>query len=240
MKKFEETELKLLEMFLENRVTHLRKKEDFIDDIGKSNSKKSGGFSIGTNVELLNKVKSRISWRYSSLELSIFNSCVNEVMPALERKVVLLNSDKWFSLTVTEIELMYSIDTCANILERTGFYKKYGRDGRDPDFSFKKIIEVLGKIKGSTKILIDKTSEGEVYKMAFVFNDKEILKLKPDGRLHISNLAFTTLQDVTANEYAKDRYSIITDREEATLTLKNSHVHFFDENVKGVIFAMLN
>lgn len=127
---------------------------------------------------------------YSSRELSIFQSCVNEYAPALKEKVIFSDSTRWFSLSEEEKDLMHTIDTCRSILKKTGYFKKYGLNGRDPDFSFQKVMHVLDKIHRSLKICINKTGEGRIYNLAFVFENTEILKLNPYERLRITDLTF--------------------------------------------------
>ncbi len=150
MTAFEERELRVIEEFLIKRILKIRSSKLTLRFTNESKPKKVFN-CIVANMELLEKIQSRIPERFTSNELQIITSCVNENLPILHNKSVDLDQRDKYSLSKEQRESKQIQEICMGILEKTGYFNKYLWVGIDLPFSLGKMTHLLERAQHSFK-----------------------------------------------------------------------------------------
>lgn len=144
-KRFEESELKVLEGFLVRRIIKINASAEpqcFTDELKPVKALNC----IVLNVDLLEKVKAGVA-EYSGNELLIFTSCINENMPSLHQKALKLNSANPYTCSTEQKESRTTLAICMGILSKTGFFDSHTVAIPDYPISLHSMQYYLDKLK---------------------------------------------------------------------------------------------
>lgn len=161
MVRFSESELKIIEQFLINRIVGIRELEISTDSHPVRMFKSADPFSLVAHVDILDKVKSGVAADFSSKELAIIQSCVHEGLQPILKKVINRGSAGLTPISDEEQSLISIVKGGKSVLKKTGFFTRIESNSGDGDFSILKGTNVRERMRRLFEILFSKP-EGSV------------------------------------------------------------------------------
>ena len=209
-------ELSLLQIVLEKRHEQLKKYSKEYDQNDQGGLKRFEKIYISPIVSALDKISSEEISNYSSSEKSAFMSCINENIKSYYDELKLTTPMSWLSISDEQRRMVKKLDICKDILAKCGYRKaKVGFNNFDDEIRYGNILQTFDKLNNSNKIFISKVGEKGLYKIAFVFNNKEFLSIELNHKILFSTLKFVSLKGETPEDYGEKHFSLITTKEKA-------------------------
>ncbi len=157
---FSESELKVIERFLINRIVAIREIEISQEGRPMRIFKKPSPFSLVAKVDLLDKIQSGISDNYNSRELVIIQTCVKEGLRPLVKKVIQLGNAGLEGGSAAERDCKLTINAGKSVLLKIRFYTTARWKGINLHFMFPKLaILLMDIIQRPFKTLFHKTQK---------------------------------------------------------------------------------
>jgi len=158
---------------------------------------------------------------YSKKERLAIRSCINDFFEVEKDLFDLNNPVAWLSISQSQKKLTKDLDTASDILskcllsfkpEKSVFYGER--------FRYKDVFDTINKLKGSEDFYI--STPTNLYKIAFVYQDCEILTLELRNNIILYNQHFTSTKKSVKKSYS-NYFSKIATRQEARQIIDNSN-----------------
>jgi hypothetical protein len=144
---------------------------------------------------------------FNDREITFLISCANEILSSLLDNLNTYGGKTALSWVKTDNDMQQTAlqtDACKDILEKCGYYKReMSFLGHNPHFRYRNIYAVIDKMRKSDTILLSRVNGNDIYKLAFVYNNSEVLSLELKNTIEVFNTEFAMIGESQLNYYKK-------------------------------------
>lgn len=233
---FTQKEKEFLSIVLEKRLNELH---SYLKESSNLNSQNKFMRSYIEPLEsVVKKYKDDIYNDYSKKEKLGIRSCINEYLGNVSDIIDLDNPLAWINISDEQKYLTEKIDCASDILAkcRVTFRPEYKLQYNEK-FRYRGVFDTIDKMKGSKRIFL--SSPNNVYKIAFVFQDREILTFELKNPILLYHVKFTPLIE-PAEVWGIKYFKMITTKSEAKQLISSCNNEYYEPNVLEFMNIILN
>jgi len=186
---------------------------------------------------ILNFQQSKI-FEINTKEKHCIISVINENLCKIKSDFIVdfYNPIYWLNIDLIQKNQLERIDRHKDILDKCGYFKNNNHfEIESNKFRYSMIFEVLDKLKKSDTIFL--SSEQNIYKICFVYNNKEVAKFELKHRIFLNQNPFYFLKETI--EELENSFSIRTDKLKARNILSNQNVNDYPNGVIEFMIKIL-
>jgi hypothetical protein len=179
---------------------------------------------------------------FNDKEVTFLISCANETLANLLDKLNEYGGKTALSWVKTDNDMQQTAlqtDACKDILEKCGYYKRETKFlGHNPHFRYRNIYAVIDKMRQSDTILLSRVNDNDVYKIAFVCNNSEVLSLELKNSIEVFNTEFAMIGKDELNYYKRSFTDILSKQEALELLDTCDRKHYPDGVIEFLLYFL--
>lgn len=162
-------------------------------------------------------------------EKSMCLSVTNEWLSKFGDSIDVADAYSLLNVSEEDRKILDQIDLAKTILIKLGENRAKSRIGHDFSLFYRDGHAMLNKLSACYMIYLSKSEDGNVYKIGFVHEGKEVSIYEMRHKVEISDMQFGSLKDDPIS-YGKKYFSSVTDKAGALVTLRECKGEDYPEN----------
>lgn len=202
----------------------------------KAEIKKWENYYLVPLVSALNMLSNNEPIVFSAKERLMCISCINEHIDDYYRELDLKNAYSWAVISAEQLKVVNRLDTCNDILTKCGYFNRKEELIRyNHKFRYRDIIQTIDKLRKSETIYLAGVDTNDIYKIAFVNENKELMEFELKNDILLYSRPFRKVTE----DYSK-YYEVTTNRKEAKELLDSCNRSYYPKGVLEFVSQVLN